>query len=65
MGDGKGFEGFKSVFQSFSEAFGEAAKRPLIGVTQGGSSRKGGGAKPAANAGMNRGMNNGTKKERK
>lgn len=61
MGDGKGFEGFKSVFQSFSEAFGEAAKRPLIGVTQGGSSRKGGGAKPAANSGMN----NGTKKERK
>lgn len=57
MSEPKGFEGFRGVFQSFNEAFGEAAKRPLIGLTQGGSSRKGAGAKPAAN--------DGTKKEGK
>lgn len=52
MGESKGFPGFTNVFQSFNEAFGEAAKRPLIGLTQGGSSRRGGGAKPAANNGL-------------
>lgn len=40
--------GFDGKFDGLSGAMGEAEKRPLIGVTQGGSSRKGGGAKPAA-----------------
>lgn len=39
---------FKRKFQTLEAALKEAQKQPLIGVTQGGSSSKNSGARPAA-----------------
>lgn len=39
-------------FDSLRDAMEEASKRPAIGVTQGGSSRKYAGARPAATDGL-------------
>jgi hypothetical protein len=48
---GNNFPKLGGSFESLGTSFKEAEKRPLIGITQGGSSRKGGGAKSAANDG--------------
>lgn len=48
---GSSFPKLGGGFESLGTSFKEAEKRPLVGITQGGSSRKGGGAKSAANDG--------------
>lgn len=48
MGERDPFGGFEGKFETLGGSLQEADKRPLIGLTQGGSSRKGGGAKSAA-----------------